>query len=263
MKRAIRGGCFETNSSSQHSIVVTKNDAHIKPEELEPDFNKDDAYSDEWLYVHNGKLWLNNIDEGYGRSPFMILTTFEEKLRYAMCEYLGHLYEDDPQWNIIYGSFKKIVKELVPEFNDFKIDTKDVDLYLDKDGNDILIKDLHYDHWDSEEKHPEYYYIDKDGNKQSAIFNEEEYMEMPNIGMIDHQSSGLLRNFIKDKGISLKEFLTNKKYAIVVDGDEYCDFDRYMRRGFIDKSFITEIYDKSNDSEYLEWLKEEDDEEID
>ena len=133
---------------------------------------------------------------------------------------------------------------------------KDVDIYVDQNGKDIMMKHLHYDHW--EDKKPVYYYLDENGEKQTAIFNEEYFMEMPNVGTIDHQSAGLLTNFLKDKRISLKEFLTNKKYVVVIDGDELCDFDRYLRSGLIDRSFITEIYDRSGeDVEYEEWLKEQ------
>ena len=175
-----------------------------------------------------------------------------------MCEYLGNLYEDDPEWQKWYDTFKAIAAEVVPGFEDFNIRTKDIDIYLDKDGNDIKQKDLHYDHWNKEEKHSEYYYIDKDGNKQPAIFDEENYLEMPNIGTIDHQSAGLLKNFLKEKNINLKEFLTNKRYVVVIDGDERDDFQRYYDSGLINKDYITEIYDKSGeDIEYLEWLERE------
>lgn len=260
MKRVIRLNCFETNSSSQHSIIVTKNDVRVNPEEL--DWNKvkdeNEPYSYERIYLYKGKWNLRDIDDGFGRYPFQLLTTFEEKFKYAMCEYLGHLYEDDPEWQEQYDMFKAIASEVIPGFEDFNIRTKDIDIYLDKDGNDIKQKDLHYNYWNKEEKHPEYYYIDKDGNKQQAIFDEENYLEMPNIGTIDHQSAGLLKNFLKDKNIDLKEFLTNKRYVVVIDGDERDDFQRYYDSGLINKDYITEIYDKSGeDIEFKEWLERE------
>ena len=34
MKRQIRRGCFETNSSSQHSLCIMKKDEHYTPEEI-------------------------------------------------------------------------------------------------------------------------------------------------------------------------------------------------------------------------------------
>ena len=264
MKKVIRNGCFETNSSSQHSIIVTKNNTHINPSDIVWDQNKDFDEFDNVYIGADGRWHLYHINSGYGRYPFQILTSFEDKLKYAMCEFMGQLYEDDPEWQKWYEEFESIAHEFVPGFKGFYIATKDVDMYLDEDGNDIMMKDLIYNGWNSEKEHVEYLYADADGNKHEAIFNEESYMEMPEIGMIDHQSAGLLTNFLKEKGITLREFLTNKKYNVVIDGDEYCDFDRYKASGLINKDFIVEEYDTSGDDiKYQEWLKEQENEESD
>ena len=45
MRYQIRRGCFETNSSSQHSIVVTKDDRRITADMLK------DRNSDEYIYT--------------------------------------------------------------------------------------------------------------------------------------------------------------------------------------------------------------------
>lgn len=227
MKRVIRRNIFETDSSSMHSIVVMNNGEYVKPE-------------DEYCYVNNGELWLKDVQYGFGRHPFKMLTTFIDKLEYAMCEILGGLYEDDPEWEKKYNEFKDIAASLIPDFKDFDIPTKDVDTYVDKNGDHIMQKDLHYDHW--EDGIPIYYYLDENGEKQIAELDKEYYMEMPDIGMIDHQSAGLLTGFLRDKGISLEEFLTSTKYVVVIDGDEYYDFQRYLTRGLIDRSAIEEIY---------------------
>lgn len=255
MKYCVRQSSFETNSSSMHSIVVTKNDIHVDKNILW-DRNKDYNDSDT-VYICNGKWNLSSV-EGYGRYPFEILTTFEQKIKYALCEYLGYLYSDDPEYDKILNEFKDIVREVIPEFKDFRFYTHDEDIYVDSEGNHIMRKDLHYDHWNQEEERGEYYYIDQEGNKRPAILDEENYMEVFDIGTIDHQSSGLLKNFLKDRGISLKEFLTNKKYTICIDGDEYCDFERYLKSGFIDKNFITEIYSGRSDEDlkYEKWREE-------
>lgn len=238
-KNVIRRSCFETNSSSMHSILVTKNDMHVNKDDLLWDRNKD--IQDDSVYIDSSGKWsLYKIEDGYGRWPFQVLTTFEEKFKYAMCAYLGYLYEDDPEWQKWYDEFKAIAKEMLPGFQDFYMDKKDIDIYLDEDGNEIQQKDLHYAGWYDEKSH--YTYTDKNGDEKPAILDEENYLEMPDIGMIDHESMGVLQCFINSHGIDLKEFLTNKKYVIVVDGDEYCDFDKYLRSGLIDKDFITERY---------------------
>lgn len=258
MIKKVRQGCFETNSSSAHSIIVTKNDrpAVVKDWHIGDDEVTEDT---EYIYVSSdGKLWLHDIEEGYGRYPFQFLITFEEKLRYAMCEYLGYLYEDDPDFHRYYNLFTDIVHEVVPKFVDFGIDTKEVDNYLDADGNDIMRKDLIYADWNSDKKCPEYEYEDKDGIRHNAILDEENYWESPAIGTIDHQSAGMLKNFLKENNVSLKEFLTNKKYIIVIDGDEYNELEKLMKSGILDKNNITQIYTTSDDDiEYQEWLKEQ------
>lgn len=242
MKYSIRRGCFETNSSSQHSIIVTKNDVHIDKDKIVWDRNKDYNSHDSIYIDAKGRLDLWGIADGYGRSPFQILTTFEEKLKYAMCEFLGYLYIDEPEWDKYYNEFKRIIKSIAPEFKDFYIHKKYEDMYLDGDGNYIPRKNLHYDYWNEKEDRAEYYYFGKDGNKHSAKLDEDNVMEMPNIGRIDHQSVGVLKSFLRKENISLEEFLTNKKYTICIDGDEYNDFEKYLQSGFINKDFIVETY---------------------
>lgn len=260
MKKVIRRECFETNSSSQHSILITKNDVHVKPEEFthDYDFGSDDPYPDDYIYMYDGKWKLRDVSDGYGRYPFQLLTTFEDKFKYALCEFCGYYHGDENEFYDKYNELERIASEIVPGLKKLDIYTRDVDIYLDKDGNEIKYKDLEYGGWNSEKDTPEYYYIDTNGKHQKVVIDEENYLEVPAIGPIDHQSCGLLTNFLKDKGITLEEFLTNKRYVICVDGDEYCTLDKYLRSGLLDKNFITEIYDTSGeDLEYQEWLKEQ------
>ena len=263
IKRTIRYNTFETNSSSQHSICVTKRDVHVDPEEFDYRSEKY-PYSDECLWLWDGKLEVRDVDDGYGRWPFQMLTTFKDKLQYAICEFLGYKYVDDDDYDDILEEFNNICREVVPGFEGLKFHTHDVDIYLDENGDPIPRRKLKYEGWDEENKREIYSYKDADGNKKSAIFDEENYYEVPAIGTIDHQSAGLLTNFLKDKGISLKEFLTNKKYVVIVDGDEYCTFQRLQRSGLINLDFIVEEYDKSGeDVEWERWKEEHKDEESD
>jgi len=256
MKRVIRSSCFETNSSSMHSVVVTKSKEKVTPDNVLWDRNNPDI--DDGVYLWNGKWELRDVEDGFGRYPFRFLTSFEDKFKYALCEYLGDMYEDDPHWEETISQFYEIAEELIPGFKDFDFRTKEIDIYLDADGNDIPHCKLIYKGWDEEKKRTVYYYRDKNDNPHDAVFDEENYLEIPDIGMIDHQSMGLLKNFLKEKDITLKEFLTNKKYIIVIDGDEYCDFERYMKSGLINKDFITEIYDTTAENmDYKKWLEEQ------
>lgn len=255
--KVVRQNVFETNSSSQHSLCVLKRDSYIDFDNLVWDCDKENNV--DAIYLSSDGEWsLREIYEGYGRSPFQLLTTFEEKFKYAMCEFLGLLYEDDPEWQQWYDEFKSIATELLPGFKDFRMETKEIDIYLDEDGNEIMQKDLHYDYWNSEKDRDEYYYLDENGNKHPAKFDKENYLEMPDIGTVDHQSAGMLKNFLASHGVSLKEFLTNKKYIVVVDGDEHDAWGTIKETDLIDKSAIVEEYCTSReDIEYQEWLKEQ------
>ena len=68
----IRKGVFETNSSSSHSIVITKEDKPLD-EMFEPKYMPKD-----------GKLWLWGHELEFGRAPFAILNDWEGRLRYAI-----------------------------------------------------------------------------------------------------------------------------------------------------------------------------------
>ena len=86
MKRVIRCGVFETNSSSMHSIVVTKNDV------------ADEDYFESYLSCSK-KLHLYEDDLEFGRSPFEVLSTARRKFEYAIASFLGdavyeHLSKD-------------------------------------------------------------------------------------------------------------------------------------------------------------------------
>lgn len=252
--KVIRRSCFETNSSSQHSIVVTTNDCHVTAKEL----TGRDGYNPEYVYVNShGAIDLHEVRDGYGRYPFQILSTFEDKLQYALCEYLGRKYVDDPEYDEIFEEFENITKEVIPEFTHFSIATRDEDVWLTQDGDMIPHKFLIYDGWDAENEREIYTYKDKEGNIHQAIFDEENYLEAPDIGQIDHQSAGMLKNFLKDRGISLKEFLTNKKYVIIVDGDEYCALDKLVYSGLFNRSVVVGTYNVSDeDLTYEAWRKE-------
>jgi len=63
-------------------------------------------------------------------------------------------------------------------------------------------------------------------------------IEVPEfLGTDDYQLSGWLER----AGIDLREFLTNKKYVIICDGDEYCLWEDLKKAGIIDKNSFTEI----------------------
>lgn len=61
-------------------------------------------------------------------------------------------------------------------------------------------------------------------------------------GFVDHQSSGLLDMYLVVQGISLETFLTNPKYIVIIDGDEYCVFDNLKNSGLVVDGVIEKEY---------------------
>ena len=198
--KQIRRNVFETNSSSSHSLVITTDNEHYTREEINKNF-----------YMTDGivRLWESSLE--FYRSPFDMLVTFKDKLRYAIASSNGNLVDE----------CREICKKYVDGFTDFEFDTKD---YV----------------WDSEVKD----YVETDE-------------PIPNYGGTDdYQIEGWLKSY----NVSLEEFLTNKRYIVVVDGDEYNCWLHIKDSGLVDTSKI--IHDSYAEEEerhkqYLAQLEKE------
>ena len=191
--KQIRRNVFETNSSSSHSLVITTDNEHYTREEINKNF-----------YMTDGivRLWESSLE--FYRSPFDMLVTFKDKLRYAIASSNGNLVDE----------CREICKKYVDRFADFEFDTKD---YV----------------WDSEVKD----YVETDD-------------PIPNYGGTDdYQIEGWLKHY----NISLEEFLTNKRYIVVVDGDEYCVWSNIKDSGLVD---VKKIIHDSYAEEEEEWHKQ-------
>lgn len=199
--KQIRRNVFETNSSSSHSLVITTDDEHYNREEINKDF-----------YMTDGivRLWDSSLE--FYRSPFDMLVTFRDKLRYAIASSNGNLV----------NQCRELCQKYVDGFVDFKFDKID---YV----------------WDSEVED----YVETDD-------------PIPNYGGTDdYQIEGWLKHY----NISLEEFLTNKRYIIVVDGDEYCVWSNIKNSGLVDvKKIIHDSYEESETErreQYLAQLEKE------
>lgn len=199
--KQIRRNVFETNSSSSHSLVITTDDEHYNREEINKDF-----------YMTDGivRLWDSSLE--FYRSPFDMLVTFRDKLRYAIASSNGNLV----------NQCRELCQKYVDGFVDFKFDK------------------INYV-WDSEVED----YVETDD-------------PIPNYGGTDdYQIEGWLKHY----NISLEEFLTNKRYIVVVDGDEYCVWSNIKNSGLVDvKKIIHDSYEESETErreQYLAQLEKE------
>lgn len=185
MRRQTRRNVFETNSSSMHSLVVSKDDRLLTKDELT-----------EGMYIREDGTWeIWSADDLYfGRSPFQCLTTFESKVRYTIASLCR--WRSDKEKKDIFEKIKAIVLGAIPECKDIKLPT-------------------------------DYY------EKEKVIY-----------GSVDED---ILSEFLEKNNIELKDFLLNKKYVVIVDGDEYCIYDDLKKSGIINKDNIEKEYPKRED----------------
>ena len=226
MKRQIRRGVFESNSSSQHSLAIMKINEKYTLDEISNE-----------IYLSKDGVWnIWDCSMEFGRSPFKVLGTFAQKWKYA-CASLVFEYNDE-----IYVELEEIAFKYIPGLKKIKLPTitesipnKDCEENKDSDFcetygmtedelNDFLSKkekkwgleDGEVDYWlDSEHKNWRY--------------------EKPYTGYVDENIFG---RFLKKENISLEEFLINKKYVVICDGDEYCVYDDMKKAGLINTEMI-------------------------
>lgn len=99
----IRKNVFETNSSSSHSIVMTKAN-YTTPDKIDPEWRLRGG-------VLDFSYWEEDLE--FGRSPFDILANWYHRLCYAIASYgVEHIDE-----------IKDICKKHIVGFEDFKFKT--------------------------------------------------------------------------------------------------------------------------------------------
>ena len=237
MKRQIRRGVFETNSSSMHSLTVMKRDDKYTTEEI----------LDE-LFLHNDKEtgeedcvwepWEHDME--FGRSPFRALGTFTDKWLYA-CASLVRDYNDDT-----YKELVSIALKYIPKLKKIKLPMIS-DCIADKDDNEHKNDEYCQKYGKTEDELAEYLM-----QKEEDWGMELEYWKSSNgwwhyskpfTGYVDED---ILSGFLKNEGISLEEYLTNKKYVVIQDGDEYCEYDNFKKTGLINMNIIDHEYPKED-----------------
>lgn len=57
-----------------------------------------------------------------------------------------------------------------------------------------------------------------------------------------HVDEDILTPFLKNNNVSLREFLTNSKYIVIVDGDEYCIWSNMKKSGLVNLREIEKEY---------------------
>lgn len=184
MRQLIRENTFETNSSSMHSLVISKK---ARP------YSK--FANNLHYYGHEFKLFDVCEEARFERYPFKILSSPKDKLRYYVAHYVG--FRGDKQR-------LKEVEDLVHELTGCP--KKDIKLYYEET-----------DYWGSEKTVKSYGWAGINDTGEDVF------------------------DYIEKNSISLKEFILDPRYTVVVDGDEYQEFKKLFHKGIIDLDNIEYI----------------------
>lgn len=203
MKRQIRRSVFETNSSSMHSLVIIKNNKHFSKKEVQEDF-----------YLNKDGLQdIYAEDLYYGRSPFKILASVKDKALYALASMCN--YKNDA----VYNEICEAIRSYIPEFQGFDLDFG-CEIYDAKYYSENLIKK---------------YYGEGNYVKKGAHWICWGYK----TGGVDED---ILSGFLKKEKITITEFIKNKRFIVIVDGDEFCIYKDMKKTGLINQAVIEKEY---------------------
>ena len=257
MKYQIRKSVWESNSSSMHSLVVTKKNANVRMtrEEVRAEYY---LYAS-WMKERTKKLGKEVLSihtyggNDFDRSPFTVLSSFREKLLYAIAEYCGSNYtiqsyvEAEKRFNEMFVpllirltgcdevEYCKTSRDSFAIYSD--VGGECLDEVEEVDYPDLIVAGYEDDIPEDDKIFGAYKNIARNGRPI-----EEVYFKVPDYGSIDHQSSGLLRRFLVDNNLSLEDYLVRKDVCVVIDGDEYCELGKLIDCGMIDKDSIVLIY---------------------
>lgn len=191
--RQIRQGCFETNSSSMHSLIIKKKDNYPDIGELEDSMGIYRIGKESWINENNSDrinlhIYKINEDIYYGRYPFTVLSDIRDKLKYYIAS------ECKTKEDI--ENVETILHEIFDNIKEIKFSSSN--------------------------------------NKDWGNGDYDQYGYAQNYGYFGET--------LKKKNISLKEFLTNNKYVVVVDGDEYQELVKLLDSELINTKEIQEMF---------------------
>lgn len=266
MKYQIRKSVWESNSSSMHSLVVTKKNSNVRmtQEEIRDEFYlNEDWYKERHKNNEKEIVKIDPWDNEFGRSPFNVLVTFTDKLAYAVAEYCGNNYsiksylESEKTFDEM---FKPLLIRLIgcDDVEWDRWDDRPFEIYVGGGDNLDEVEEVPYQ---------KLVYVDKDERKDLSEDDlvrgmyknvdidgrpiEEAWFDVPKFGGIDHASSGLLKRFLKDNNLSLEDYLVRKDVVVVITGDEFSTLSDMFECGLINKDSIVLQFPKEGSFDYF------------
>lgn len=216
---SVRKSCFETNSSSMHSLAIWKK---VKPYDkyylsLGTMYDKDKENGEFELLEH----CYSESDYNFNRHPYQQLTTPIEKLRYVIGLFIDYKYPvDEKTGECDYDA------EAEYYFEDKEIEAELLRL-IEKYTGYKKVK------WYTEVE--DWKFVGKGTKKE--WYTRKEY---PSTSTYNDSGEDVL-NFIKRKNISLEDLIFKPNYTIQVDGDEYGEFKDMFDFGAINLDNLEDI----------------------
>ena len=210
MKRQIRRNVFETNSSSMHSLTVMKRDEYYSPKEFLDGFYLDDDGI--W------SPWDNDLE--FGRSLFRALGNFHDT----------------------YKELKQIALKYVPGLKKIELPMRLAAVY-NKNHPSYKNNEHIQKHGKTEDELNEYL----NQKAEEWGFDSADYYEVDGMFRFKEPYTGyvnenILSSFLEKENISLEEYLTNKKYVVIQDGDETCYWNAMKKTGLVNMDIIDHEY---------------------
>ena len=234
MKKQIRRNVFETNSSSMHSLVIMKrNDVYTADEFLDGIYLHKDKETGEPSCIW--EPWSNDME--FGRSPFRPLGTFKMKWLYA-CASLVKEYNDET-----YKELENIAFKYVPGLKKIRLPITSESV-ANRDSDQWHKDDKYIQKYGKTEKELVEFLLEKEEKFGMKLDYWESsngwwHYDFPFTGYVDED---VLSGFLSKENISLEEFLINKKYVVIQDGDEYCYWIHMKKTGLVNMDKIEKEY---------------------
>ena len=220
-----------------HSLTVMKRDDKYTSEEiLEEIYLCKDKETGEEKCVWN--IWDHDLE--FGRSPFRALGTFTDKWLYA-CASLVHDYNDET-----YKELVALALKYIPGLKKVELPTTS-DSCADKDDEEHKDDEYFQKYGKTEDELVEYLtQKEKDWGMEIDYWKSSSgywHYNRPFTGYVDEN---ILSGFLEKEGITLEEYLTNKKYVVIQDGDEYCYWSDMKKTGLVNMDAIDHEYPKED-----------------
>ena len=97
-------------------------------------------------------------------------------------------------------------------------------------------------HWDGKDGLTDIEEACKRRIKDFKEFNFIHYKDDSVYGDIDHQSDGLLQNFLSDNDVSIEDFIFNNKYIAIIDNDNSANFYQVSKAGLFNRAAVETVY---------------------